>query len=75
MKNYFSYIFNTLLVYYLSIILFINKMIYYLLIIKKLLSNLLFNNGHLKVKFEKSNTFKSYYYFKFWKGLYNFLAL
>lgn len=50
-------------------------MIYYLLIIKKLLSNLLFNNGHLKVKFEKSNTFKSYYYFKFCKGLYNFLAL
>lgn len=32
-------------------------MIYYFLIIKKLFSNLLFNDGHLKVNFEKWNTF------------------
>lgn len=34
-------------------------MIHYFLIIKKLFSNLLFNHGHLKVTFEKCNTFSS----------------
>lgn len=34
-------------------------MIYYFLVIKKLFSNLLLNHGHLKVTFEKCNTFSS----------------